>query len=162
MIQPRPERISLADFLAWEETQEHKHELIDGEILALSGGSFDHNDIALNVCALLRERIVPPCKAHNSDAIIETRASKGESGLRADASISCSSEDVGRAKYMRHPRSVVEVLSPSNVGAKWENKLFEYRDTPSIEQIVIIESETRRFDLTRATTNGNGEKSRRS
>ena len=143
MIQPLPERISLADFLAWEQSQERKHELLDGEILAFSGGSFDHNDIALNVCALLRERITPPCRAHNSDTIIETRASKGESGLRADASVSCSSEDAGRAKYMRHPRIVVEVRSPSNVGAKWENKLFEYRDTTSIEQIVIVESETR-------------------
>ena len=111
MIQPQPEHISLSDFLAWEETQEHKHELLDGEILAFSGGSFDHNDIALNVCALLRERIAPPCRAHNSDTIIETRASKGESGLRADASVSCSSEDAGRAKYMRHPRIIVEVRS---------------------------------------------------
>lgn len=143
MIQPQPDRISLADFLAWEETQEHKHELLDGEILAFSGGSFDHNDIALNVRALLRERITPPCKAHSSDTIIETRASKGQSGLRADASVSCSSEDAGRAQYMRFARIVVEVRSPSNVGAKWENKLFEFRDTTSIEQIVIIESETR-------------------
>jgi Uma2 family endonuclease len=44
---------------------------------------------------------------------------------------------------MRHPRIIVEVRSPSNSGEKWENKLFEYRDTQSIEQLVIIESETR-------------------
>lgn len=143
MIPPLPERISLPDFLAWEADQARKHELLDGEILAFSGGSFDHNDISLNVCALLDERVSPPCKAHNSDTIIETRASKGESGLRADASVSCSSEDAGRAKYMKHPRIIIEVRSPSNVGEKWENKLFEYRDTHSVEQIVIIESETR-------------------
>ena len=44
---------------------------------------------------------------------------------------------------MRHPRIIVEVRSPSNAGERWENKLFEYRDTPSIEQIAIVESETR-------------------
>jgi Uma2 family endonuclease len=143
MIQPLPERISLADFLAWEQSQEQKHELLAGEILAFSGGSFDHNDISLNVCRLLDDRVTPPCKAHNSDTIIETRARKGESGLRADASVSCSSEDTGKATYMRHPRIVVEVRSPSNVGEQWENKLFEYRETASIEQIVIIESEAR-------------------
>ncbi len=143
MIQPLPERISLVDFLAGEQGQEQKHELLAGQILAFSGGSFDHNDISLNVCRLLDERVAPPCKAHNSDTIIETRASKGESGLRADASVSCSSEDAGKAKYMRYPRIVVEVRSPSSIGEEWENKLFEYRDTASIEHIVIIESETR-------------------
>ena len=44
---------------------------------------------------------------------------------------------------MRYPRIVVEVRSPSSIGEEWENKLFEYRDTASIEHIVIIESETR-------------------
>jgi Uma2 family endonuclease len=143
MIQPLPEHRSLADFLAWEQSQEDKHELLAGEILAVSGGSFDRNDISLNVCRLLDERVAAPCKAHNSDTIIETHASNGESGLRADASVSCSSEDAGKAKYMRFPKIVVEVRSPSNVGENWENKLFEYRDTASIEQMVIIESETR-------------------
>jgi Uma2 family endonuclease len=143
MIQRIPDRVSLADFVAWELNQEPKHELLNGEIIAFSGGSIDHNDMSLNICKLLDDRVTPPCKAHNSDTISETRDSNGESGLRADASVSCSAGDVGRARYIRHPRIVVEVRSPSNVGEKWENKLFEYRDTPSIEQIVIIESETR-------------------
>lgn len=38
MIEPQPEHISLADFLAWEETQVHKHELLDGEIRASPAG----------------------------------------------------------------------------------------------------------------------------
>jgi len=32
------------------------------------------------------------------------------------------------------------VISPSNSGRAWNAKLFEYATTPSIEQLVLIES----------------------
>jgi hypothetical protein len=85
MIQPQPDRVSLADFLAWELSQDGKHELLGGEILAFSGGSFDHNDIALNVCRLLDDRVAPPCEAHNSDTIIETRGDAREERRKRSA-----------------------------------------------------------------------------
>jgi len=35
------------------------------------------------------------------------------------------------------------VLSPSNAGRKWDEKLFEYWNTLSIAQLVLVDSRTR-------------------
>lgn len=45
--------------------------------------------------------------------------------------------------YVEHPLIVIEVVSPSNHGPEWNHKLFEYRNSPSIRQLVLIESRTR-------------------
>jgi Uma2 family endonuclease len=135
--------ISLADFLAWEQSQEAKHELIGGEIVAFSGASLDHERIVGNTYVACDSRLRPPCSAYSSGAISETAARKGSDAYRADVVITCSTEDTGKSLSVKHPRIVIEVRSPSNVGKKWEEKLFGYRETPGIEQLVIIESEAR-------------------
>jgi Uma2 family endonuclease len=49
IAQPQyPERMTLEEYLEWEATQECRHEYIDGEIIAMTGGSLPHNDITLN------------------------------------------------------------------------------------------------------------------
>jgi Uma2 family endonuclease len=135
--------ISLADFLAWEQGQDAKHELIGGKIVAFSGASLDHERIVGNAYVALDSRLRPPCVVYSSGAVSETAARKKNDAYRADAVITCSTEDIGKSLSVKHPRIVIEVRSPSNVGRQWEEKLFGYRETPSIEQLIIIESESR-------------------
>jgi len=142
-MERRLDAISLADFLEWERGQEAKHELLQGRIVAFAGGSLDHDDIIANIHFALRTRLRPPCRAYGSNAISETATRKGANGFRADVVVTCSAEDAGRSLSVKRPRIVIEVRSPSNSGREWEEKLFEYRDTGSIEQLVIVESETR-------------------
>ena len=40
-----PERMTTEEYLGWEATQELRHEYIDGEIVAMTGGGLAHNDI---------------------------------------------------------------------------------------------------------------------
>jgi len=140
-----PEPISLKDFLEWEETQQEKHELINGHVVPFASASKDHNHIAGNVYVALRAHARPPCTVYGTDIIIETISRAGDNGYRADAVVSCAEEDrAGTGRYLRHPKIVVEVRSPkSKRGKDWDAKLFEYWGTPSIEQIVIIEAESR-------------------
>ena len=42
------QKMTAEEYLEWEEKQEFRHEYIDGEIFAMTGGSLPHNDIALN------------------------------------------------------------------------------------------------------------------
>ena len=45
IAQPQyPERMTPEEYLEWEATQECRHEYIDGEIIAMTGGSLPHND----------------------------------------------------------------------------------------------------------------------
>jgi Uma2 family endonuclease len=141
----QPDPISLKDFLEWEQTQQDKHELINGRVVPFASVSKDHNHIAGNIYVALRAHARPPCTVYGTDIIIETISRSGDNGYRADAVVSCAEEDrAGTDRYVRHPKIVVEVRSPkSNRGKEWDAKLFEYWGTPSIEQIVIVEAEAR-------------------
>ena len=56
------------EYFAWEEQQLERHEYIDGEVYAMSGGSIDHGDIAGNFLALLKPHLRGiGCKTLNSD-----------------------------------------------------------------------------------------------
>ena len=144
-MERRVETVSLRDFLEWEAAQDQKHELSHGRIIVFSGESKDHNHIGGNVYIALTAGLRPPCTAYGSDMIVETIQRKADNGYRTDVVVSCSREDeAGDGRFLKHPRIVVEVRSPpTNVGRDWEGKLLEYWSTPSIEQVVIIESESR-------------------
>ena len=139
MIEKQPE-ISFADFIAWEQDQTEWHELIGGKVVPFRAGSADHESIAVNIIGKLKATVEPPCKVFGGSAIIQTVSRLGEDGYRPDVTVSCSPANIGSRLYMEQPRIVVEVISPSNSGRAWNAKLFEYANTPSIEQLVLIES----------------------
>ena len=51
------QKMTAEEYLEWEAKQEFRHEYIDGEILAMTGGSLPHNDIAINFCMALRPHV---------------------------------------------------------------------------------------------------------
>ena len=42
-------KLSPEEYLAWERTQERKHEYFDGEVFAMAGGSPRHNRLIMTV-----------------------------------------------------------------------------------------------------------------
>lgn len=54
-----PERNYIApqEYLEWEEHQEIKHEYVNGEVFAMTGGTIPHNDIALNLATGLKNHL---------------------------------------------------------------------------------------------------------
>ncbi len=42
------------EYLVWEAQQEFRHEYLDGEILAMTGGTINHSKIAANLITLLK------------------------------------------------------------------------------------------------------------
>jgi Uma2 family endonuclease len=47
-------RFTPEEYFAWEEQQLERHEYMDGEVYAMSGGTIDHGDIAGNFLSLLK------------------------------------------------------------------------------------------------------------
>jgi Uma2 family endonuclease len=45
---PQPPSMTLAEYLVWEPLQELRYEYIHGSVVAMTGGTIPHNDIALN------------------------------------------------------------------------------------------------------------------
>jgi Uma2 family endonuclease len=139
VIEKQP-RISFAEFVAWEQDQTQWHELIGGRVVPFRAGSADHESITVNVISKLKAAVEPPCKVFGSSAIFQTATRIGQDAYRPDVTVSCSPANIGSRLYMEEPRIVVEVISPSNSGREWNEKLFEYANTLSIEQLILIES----------------------
>lgn len=132
--------VTFADFVAWEQDQAERHELIGGRVIRFLAGSVDHETITVNVIAKLHASVEPPCRVFPSTAIVQTISRTGEGGYRPDVTVSCAKTNVGQRLYVEMPRVIVEVVSPASFGRDWNAKLFEYWNTPSIEQLVLIES----------------------
>ena len=79
---------TLRDYLDVEEVSVVRHELIDGEIVAMAGGTPEHAALASAIPALLGAQLLgQPCRTYSADLRLRVQAT----GLAtyADASVVC-------------------------------------------------------------------------
>jgi Uma2 family endonuclease len=142
------QKMTAEEYLEWEATQELRHEYIDGEIVAMTGGSIPHNDIALNFYTALRPHVRQRgCRVNVSDAKVQ--ANKNSRYFYPDVVISCNPDDLRAREFIQHPKVIVEVLSPSTANydspsetlCERTKKLKYYRQIPSLQQYVLVDSE---------------------
>jgi Uma2 family endonuclease len=141
IAQPQyPQKMTAQEYLEWEATQELRHEYIDGEILAMTGGSLPHNDIALNFYTALRPHLRERrCRVNVSDAKVHAR--KNSRYFYPDLVVSCDPDDLRSREFIQHPKVIVEVLSPSTANYDRTKKLKYYRQIPSLQEYVLVDSE---------------------
>lgn len=128
------------EYLAWEAQQEFRHEYVDGEILAMTGGTLPHNDIALNLYTALRPHLRQRgCRVNVSDAKVQ--AWKNSRYFYPDLVVSCDPDDLQARDFIQHPKVIVEVLSPGTANYDRTKKLKYYRRIPSLQEYVLVDSE---------------------
>ena len=115
---PRHHRYTYADYVGIETYSKTKHEFLDGEIYAMSGGTRDHSALAGSMIRLLGNAVGDrPCAVHTSDLRIYVEAV----GLATypDASVSCDPRDQPTTEQMQiqAPRVVVVVCHAAIAGA---------------------------------------------
>jgi Uma2 family endonuclease len=154
-------KLTPEEYFAWEEQQLERHEYIDGEVYAMSGGTINHGDIAENFLALLKAHLRGSgCKTLNSDC----RASIVESTkyVYPDISVTCEDRDKTTTQYITYPCLIVEVLSPtteaydspSETLCERGNKFKMYRRNPSLKEYVLVSVDTINIELFRKTETG--------
>jgi Uma2 family endonuclease len=141
---PRSAPMTLAEFLAWEEGQEHKHEFVDGRIAAMAGASMIHNRIAANVISSLHGKLKgKPCQPYGSDAKF---ISPTDRSRYPDVQVDCGPLRPGELSTT-DPRVVVEVLSASNDWLDVAERQADFQAHPSVAHILLISSERQRAQL---------------
>jgi Uma2 family endonuclease len=130
--------MTLAEFLAWEERQELKHEFDGFGPVAMTGGTLDHASIQGNLAAALVTRLRgQPCRFYGSDAKFLT----AEGTVRyPDGMVVCGPIERG-AKFVENPVVVFEVLSPRTTRTDRIAKAREYQATPSVRRYVMLEQD---------------------
>lgn len=126
------------EYLAFERGSEQRHEYVDGEVFAMSGGTREHSLLATNVAAALSDALLErPCEVHGPDMKIRAGEPKYH---YPDASVVCDRplfEDETR-DVLLNPRLVVEVLSPSSERYDRGDKFASYRTIPTLEDYVLV------------------------
>jgi Uma2 family endonuclease len=130
-----------AEYLRLEEKATERHEYEAGEILAMSGGTFEHSQIAANAIRAFGNVLSgKPC--HPLDSNIKVRLVERDRYVYPDVTIVCGPpefdvEDTKRATIV-NPSVVVEVLSLSTETYDRGPKFEAYRTLASLKEYVLI------------------------
>ena len=132
--------ISREDYFALDNHSNEKHELYQGEIFAMSRGTFNHATIGANVVTELKMKLRGKgCQATNSDMRIET-----PTGLITypDAAVFCDKPELSDNQCsLLNPVVIVEVLSPSTRRYDESGKFSLYRSISTFSDYLLIDSE---------------------
>jgi Uma2 family endonuclease len=130
-----------SEYLASERSSLEKHELLDGEVFAMAGGSPRHNALTISVGALLRSLARPRgCSVFSSDQRIYIPAT----GLFTypDVSVVCGKPVVHDGDTIENPVLIVEVLSKSTQDYDRGAKFGHYRSILSLREVLFVTQQT--------------------
>lgn len=148
-------KLSAAEYVAASATWDTRHEWVNGEAWAMSGGRPRHAAVIANAIAALAERLRGgPCRVASSDQRVHVRATRA--WFYPDASVICGPwiTDPDDPLSITNPSVLVEVLSPSTAdfdrGAKFEH----YRRLASLTDYVLVDPDARHVTHLRRTAEG--------
>ena len=125
------------EFFDWASAQDARYEFNGFEPVAMTGGTLNRNDIALNLYHALRIRLRGTgCRPRSLDAGVATI---GDTVRYPDGVVSCSPAN-GLSRLVPNPVVVFEVVSPTSGHVDRIVKVREYAAVDSIRRYVIVES----------------------
>ena len=141
------------EYFAWEEKQLNKHEYIEGEVYAMSGGSRNHSLIAVRFTTLFSNHLSgSACEVGNSD--LRVKIVRTSNYTYPDVSVTCDDRDKITTQYITYPSLIVEVLSPSTEAYDRGGKFRLYANNPVLQDYLLVSSTSIEIDLYHKKDNG--------
>lgn len=129
--------ISEEEYLKGELYSDMKHELIDGEVYAMTGVSKNHERIAGNFFARLHTHLQnSPCEPFSTDVKVKV----GRNFFYPDAMVVCN-DQTDNEYYTESPTILVEVLSKSTRRTDETTKRTAYQSIPTLQEFILIEQD---------------------
>jgi Uma2 family endonuclease len=145
-------RMTLAEFLEWDDGTDTRFELIDGQPRVMAPPSIEaHGTIIANLARHVGNHLKPPCRMVVGAGVVPV--DRADTWYHADLVVTCTPAERG-LRMVREPRLVVEVLSPSTAAHDRGLKLADYRRIASVEQILMVASEDRHVEAWRRIADG--------
>lgn len=128
-------KLSPQDYLAQERLSDTKHEYMNGEIFAMTGASFAHNLICMNLGASLHHQVKKrPCHVLPSDQRVQLQ----DGYVYPDVTVVCGKPEFFDKDNLTNPTVIIEVLSPSTADYDGSGKFARYRQLASIQEYLLI------------------------
>lgn len=149
MATPFPlHRYTFDDYLRLEEESSTRHEFLEGEIVAMAGGTPEHAALAMAVGRQLGNQLEGgSCRVFSSDL----RVKVSQTGLVTypDVTVLCgpSQRDPESQTTLLKPSVVIEITSDSSEHFDRVVKLEHYKTIPSLGAVVIVSHRERRIEV---------------
>ena len=141
-------RMSLDEFLAWDDGTDTRYELIDGVRVAMAPPAEAHRILAMRlgsrIDAALRDR--RPCNAQIDAGVL--RPDRADSYYVPDIAVTCRANAPDRQAIV-DPVLIVEILSPSTERHDRRVKLPIYRQIASVREILLVDADSHYGELHR-------------
>jgi Uma2 family endonuclease len=141
-------RMTLDEFLRWDDGTDARYELIDGFPVAMAPPARAHGILCARfgglIDAALRSR--RPCTAQIEAGI--ARPDRDDSFYVADIAVSCQPYTQGE-QLVQEPILIVEILSPSTERNDRRLKLPAYQEIGSVREIVLIDADSHHAEVYR-------------
>jgi Uma2 family endonuclease len=143
--------LSVEEYVRLELESPVRHEYVCGAVHALAGTTRRHNRIALNIARYLADAVQDvPCRVSMETVRLRARQ---DVHYYPDVMVACGPEP--EDPYIEDaPCLVVEVLSPSTARTDRGEKLFFYRQMPSLHAYLIVDAERVQVERHRCTPDG--------
>ena len=129
-----------AEYFALEEQAEVRNEYWQGDLVAMTGGSLNHNRIAGNAYTALNNALAgESCEAFIGD--VRVWIEQKDIFTYPDVMVICGQPELleGRIDTITNPKIIVEVLSESTVGYDRSDKFQAYWTLDSLAEYVLID-----------------------
>lgn len=146
MAEPALRRMTLDDFLTWEDGTDTRYELIGGFVVAMAPPAPVHSALVTRLAVRIETALVPPCTTYTEAGIL--RQDRADSFFVADLAVSCGPIDP-RTQWVADPILIVEILSPSTERHDRRFKVPVYREIGTVEEVLLVGSDTRYAELHR-------------
>ncbi|WP_017293676.1 Uma2 family endonuclease [Geminocystis herdmanii] len=141
-IEPKTEQkhYSVDEYLALEEIAEEKHEYHDGEIITMTGGTTNHNTLALTIASFLFTQLSAEdyqvyisdvrlfIEQYNRYTYPDVMVVKGKPIYQGKGTTS-----------VKNPLLIVEVLSKSTQNYDQTDKFDAYRSISDLQEYILID-----------------------
>jgi Uma2 family endonuclease len=136
-------------YLLAERDGAQRHEYLNGELVALAGGSRAHNLLATRVARLLGNRLEGgPCRVYQSD--MKVRIEAANRFYYPDVMVCCGPVEAEPDLYYETaPTLIVEVLSPGTAATDDGEKRVNYQTLGSLEEYLLLDPDTQEATLYR-------------
>jgi Uma2 family endonuclease len=147
MALPHQDNWTEAEYLAFERESELKHEYAAGTVRAMTGASWSHNVICVNISTSLNVQLAQTdCRVTSGDMRLHIAAA--HTYRYPDVMVVCDKPQfVGeRVDTIANPLVVIEVLSASTELIDRNTKLDEYLQIPSLQAYLLVAQQTAKVE----------------
>lgn len=152
---PKPEPISIEEYLEGERASEVRHEYVAGYVHAMAGASDDHNRITGNIFAALHSALRGKrCEPFMTDMKVKIPPKLASAFYYPDVVVACDPTD--NAKYYRErPIIIFEVILPDTERTDRREKALAYGYIETLRAYVLVEQDELKLTVLRPAADGN-------